>query len=54
MRDNVEKLRDIMEAIARIERYAIESRESLEENELVQTWFIYNLQIIGEASPIIC
>ncbi|MGD1698826.1 HepT-like ribonuclease domain-containing protein [Dapis sp. BLCC M229] len=50
MRDNAEKLRDIMEAIARIERYAFESRKSFEGNELLQTWFLYNLQVIGEAS----
>ncbi|WP_293125150.1 hypothetical protein [Okeania sp. SIO1I7] len=24
-----------------------ESRESFEKNELVQTWFLYNLQVIG-------
>ena len=50
MRDNREKLHDILEAIERIDRYAVQGREAFEENELIQTWFIQHLQIIGEAS----
>lgn len=50
MRDNREKLQDILEAIERINKYAVQGRQSFEENELIQTWFIQNLQIIGEAS----
>ncbi|MDX2229826.1 MAG: DUF86 domain-containing protein [Leptolyngbyaceae cyanobacterium bins.349] len=50
MRSDREKLQDILEAIERIERYAVQGRESFEQNELIQTWFIQNLQIIGEAS----
>jgi uncharacterized protein with HEPN domain len=50
MRDDREKLQDILEAIERIERYAIQGRQAFEQNELIQTWFIQNLQIIGEAS----
>ncbi len=50
MRDNVEKLRDIVEAIERIERYAVLGKENFEQNELVQSWLVQNLQIIGEAS----
>ncbi|MBD1806192.1 DUF86 domain-containing protein [Microcoleus sp. FACHB-SPT15] len=50
MRDDREKLRDILEAIERIERYAIQGRQSFEEDELIQTWFIRHLEIIGEAS----
>jgi uncharacterized protein with HEPN domain len=47
MRDNREKLYDILEAIERIEKYAIKGREAFEENELIQTWFVQHLQIIG-------
>ena len=50
MRDDREKLRDILEAIERIERYAVQGRQSFEEDELIQTWFIRHLEIIGEAS----
>ncbi|MEB3216783.1 MAG: DUF86 domain-containing protein [Nostocales cyanobacterium 94392] len=50
MRDNREKLRDILEAIERINKYAVQGRKNFEENELIQSWFMQNLQIIGEAS----
>lgn len=50
MRDDREKLHDILEAIERIERYAVRGRESFEQDELIQTWFTQNLQVIGEAS----
>jgi uncharacterized protein with HEPN domain len=50
MRDDREKLRDILEAIERIDRYAVQGKQSFEENELIQTWFIQHLQVIGEAS----
>lgn len=50
MRDNQEKLRDMIEAIERIQKYAVQGRKSFEENELIQTWFVQNLQIIGEAA----
>jgi uncharacterized protein with HEPN domain len=50
MRDDREKLQDILEAIERIERYAVQGRQAFEQNELIQTWFTQNLQVIGEAS----
>ncbi len=43
----------ILEAIERIEKYAIQDREAFEENELIQTWFVQHLQIIGEASRVL-
>ena len=52
MRDDREKLRDIIEAIERIDRYAVLGRQSFEQDELIQTWFIQHLQIIGEASRV--
>lgn len=53
MRDDREKLRDILDAIERIEKYAVQGRQSFKQNELIQSWFIQHLQIIGEASRVI-
>ena len=50
MRSDREKPLDILEAMDRIERYVVFGKERFETDELVQTWFIQNLQIIGEAS----
>ena len=49
MRDDRERLLDIVEAIERIEKYASEGRAAFEENELIQTWIVHHLQLIGEA-----
>ena len=49
MRDDRQRLLDIMEAIERVERYASEGRERFERDELVQTWVVHHLVIIGEA-----
>lgn len=53
MRDDREKLHDIVEAIERIERYAVRGRKAFEQDELIQTWFTQNLQIIGEVSRVL-
>lgn len=50
MRDVDERLLDMVEAIERIEKYASEGRKSFEQNELVQTWVVHHLEIIGEAA----
>ena len=50
MRDPGERLRDILEAIDRVERYASRGRAAFEQDELVQTWILRHLQIIGEAA----
>lgn len=50
MRDPKERLRDILEAISRIERYAARGRQALETDELIQVWMVHHLQIIGEAA----
>lgn len=49
MRDPRERLRDILEAIGHIERYAARGREAFQNNELIPNWFVRHLQIIGEA-----
>lgn len=50
MRDDRERLLDIVEAIARIEKYAAQGRAVFETDELIQTWMTQNLQVIGEAA----
>ena len=50
MRDQKEQLKDIIEAVASIERYAARGRDALESDELIQVWMVYHLQIIGEAA----
>jgi uncharacterized protein with HEPN domain len=50
VRDPRERLRDVLEAIERIERYVARGREAFESDELVQSWFVRHLQIIGEAA----
>ncbi|OGW89400.1 MAG: nucleotidyltransferase [Omnitrophica bacterium RIFCSPLOWO2_01_FULL_50_24] len=50
MRDDRERLQDILEAIERIERYSAKGRKAFESDELVQNWIVRHLQIIGEAT----
>jgi uncharacterized protein with HEPN domain len=50
MREPKERLKDILEAIAKIERYATRGREVFEQEELIQTWVLYHIQLIGEAA----
>ncbi len=49
MRREVERLGDILDAIAAIERYASRGKEAFEEDELIKVWIVYHLQVIGEA-----
>jgi uncharacterized protein with HEPN domain len=50
MRDDRERLLDILEAIERIGKHTVDGRQSLERDELIQTWVIYHMQVIGEAA----
>ena len=50
MRDPQERLRDIFDAITRIERYAAQGRDAFDQDELIQVWIVHHLQIIGEAA----
>jgi uncharacterized protein with HEPN domain len=50
MRGDQERLLDIQDAIARIEKYAARGREAFEQDELIQSWMVRHLQIIGEAA----
>ena len=49
MRDDRERLRDVQEAIERIQKYAVGGPEALAREELLQTWVVHHLMIIGEA-----
>ena len=50
MRDPSERLLDILEAIENIEKYSSLGRGRFDDDELIQTWIVRNLQIIGEAA----
>lgn len=50
MRDPKERIRDILQAIAAIERYRDRGRAVFEQDEMLQVWFLRHLQVIGEAA----
>ena len=50
MRDDRQRMLDIQEAIAYIEKYTVRGRAAFDQDELIQTWVVHHLQIIGEAS----
>ncbi len=50
MRDDRERLLDIIEAIERIERHGSGGRAAFADQELLQVWVIHNLEIVGEAA----
>jgi uncharacterized protein with HEPN domain len=50
MRNDQERMRDIQEAIHKIERYAIQGKKEFLANELIQSWMLLQLQIMGEAA----
>lgn len=50
MREPAERIGDILEAIELIERYSVRGRDEFEREELLQSWFLRHLQIIGEAA----
>ena len=50
MRNQIEWLKDILDAIIQIEKYAAKGESEYFQNELIQKWMVYHLQIIGEAA----
>ena len=50
VRDPKERLLDILDAIAAIERHRGRDKAAFERDELLQVWFLRHLQIIGEAA----
>ena len=50
MRDDRARLQDILEAIEHIEKYAVRGPAAFDQDELVQTWIVHYLLILGEAA----
>ena len=50
MRDDRERLVDMLEAIGKIERYSMRSRDDFNKDEMLQVWIVRHLQVIGEAA----
>jgi uncharacterized protein with HEPN domain len=50
MRNDRERLLDIQEAIEDIRKYSVRGKDAFRNDELVQTWILHHLQIIGEAA----
>jgi uncharacterized protein with HEPN domain len=50
MRDDRERLRDIVGAIESVEKYASRGFEIYFRDELIQVWIVQHIQIVGEAA----
>jgi uncharacterized protein with HEPN domain len=50
MRDDRERLLDILEAIRQIEKYSLRGEEAFRSDELIQKWMTGHIQVIGEAA----
>lgn len=50
MRDDAERLRDMLGAIERISRYAERGKEAFNADELIQTWIVHHFELLGEAA----
>jgi len=50
MRDDREKLLDIKEAIENVQKYASRGVDVFRKDELIQTWILHHIQILGEAA----
>ncbi|WP_440950697.1 HepT-like ribonuclease domain-containing protein [Methanosphaerula subterraneus] len=49
MRDDPERVLDILEAIERIEKVTVRGRDYFYNDEMAQVWVIHHLLILGEA-----
>jgi len=52
-REDRERVLDILEAIARIEKVSSRGKDLFYKDEMVQVWVIHHLQILGEAVRVI-
>ncbi len=50
MRNEPERLQDILDAIIAIDRYSRQGYDAFINQELIQVWIVHHLQIIGEAA----
>lgn len=50
MRDDRERLLDMLDAVEAVNKYAAKGRAAFDTEELVQTWIIHHLLLLGEAA----
>jgi len=50
VRDVNERFYEMLEAINRIDKYAERGKQAFVSGELIQTYVVHNLQILGEAA----
>jgi uncharacterized protein with HEPN domain len=50
VRRDDQRLQDILEAIAKIERFAADGRAAFDADERTQVWCVHHIQILGEAA----
>ncbi|MFA4922686.1 MAG: HepT-like ribonuclease domain-containing protein [Ignavibacteriaceae bacterium] len=50
MRNQIEWIKDIFDAIVQIEKYSLKGEDVFQKDELIQTWMVHHLQLIGEAA----
>lgn len=50
MRSPRRRIEDMLESIERIGRYTVAGRGRFDADELVRTWVVHHLQILGEAA----
>lgn len=50
MRDPRQRIGDMLEALDRIDRYVSRGRAAFDSDELIQSWMVRHLQILGEAA----
>ena len=50
MREDRAWLLEILEALEKIEKYAAKGERAFRDEELIQVWTIYYIQVIGEAA----
>jgi uncharacterized protein with HEPN domain len=50
MRDDRARLMDMLDALSNVEKYAALGKERFLRDELVRTYIIHQLQVLGEAA----
>jgi uncharacterized protein with HEPN domain len=50
MRRDLERVQDMLDCLNNIDRYAVRGEGAFFEDELIQTWILHHLQILGEAA----
>jgi uncharacterized protein with HEPN domain len=48
VRDDRERLLDILDAIAQIGKYAVRGKATFEQDELIQNWIVHRLQSLAK------